>query len=216
MKRPLFLTALAAVTVAVPTAYVSANLTGPISESSCTPSGVNFVLNGFDKNETNNVDWQVFDGTTLAASGKTAVTGEATVSVDLLGKVAPNTNVTIKAVWGPVPTRDTATLPSKAVCVPVQTTTTTKTTTTPPPPGQTETTPTGTTPVTTTPKPPKPRPVRDCAWLRGHGAGTKTLKKFGCVLPPKKCAAGERRVVTKHGGTVTVTCLKKRVPPVAG
>lgn len=216
MKRPLILAALATAAVAIPAALVSANLTGPVSAPTCTTTGVKFVLNGFDSRETNNVGWRVLNGTAPVASGKTAVTGEATVDVNLVGKVAPNTPVTIEATWGPLPERDTKTLPSLAVCTPVTTVPTTSTTTTPnPPPGQTTTTPTGTTPVTA-PKPPKPRPVRDCAWLRGHGAGTKTLKKFGCVLPPKKCKAGERRIVTKRGGAITVNCIRTRVPEVTG
>lgn len=214
MKRPLILAALATAAVAIPAAIVSANLTGPVSQPTCTTTGVKFVLNGFDPKKTNDVDWRVLNGTVPVASGKTTVIGEATVDVNLVGLVAPSTPVTIEATWGPVPGRDTSTLPSLAVCVPVQTTTTTQTTTTPPP-EQTTTTPTVTNPVTT-PKPPKPRPVRDCAWLRGHGAGTKTLKKFGCVVPPKKCKVGERRIVTKRGGAITVNCVLTRVPPVAG
>lgn len=209
MKRtPLVLaaSAVAAVAVVAGTMAASANVGG-----GCTTTGVNVTLSGFKG--YHEVPWDVksTNGDVLA-SGRAKFTGQTTFPVVL--DVVPNTPVVISAKWGPVVGRDTGSAPSTAKCITVpDTPPVTTPPTTPEPPVTTPTTPT--TPITT-PRPPRVPPRRDCAWLRGKGAGVKTLKKFGCYRTPARCLPGERRVVSRHGGVVTAICIKRVTPSVTG
>ena len=211
MKRTALIFAACAAAV-VPASLVLAN--GNSNNSSVSCSEAKIAWTGFNADSTRTRDWRVLVNGSVVKDGKHTFSGPTGMVIVPLDITGGKINLTAEArvgYSGPFTVVATA---SGLVCN-APTTTGGVPPTAPEPPASTTTTP-GTTTAPKPPKPPKQKPVRDCIWLRVHGAGIKTLKARGCYIPPKKCKAGEKRTVYKKGGVIVVTCIKPDNPAVTG